>query len=149
NSLLEAVVFARRAFAEIAPNFKNELFKNVAEKIAPWDESGTKNPDEWILLQHDKKEIQQLMWDYVGIVRSELRLKRALKRIDLIRDEIEEFYKRTTVSEDLLELRNLATVAWLIITSAQARKESRGLHYMTDYPERDDANWLHDTIVNQ
>lgn len=153
NSLLEAVVFARRAFAQIEPGFKNtfksESFKNIPKKIAPWDESGTKNPDEWILLQHDKKEIQQLMWDYVGIVRSELRLKRALKRIELIRDEIEEFYKRTTVSEDLLELRNMATVAWLIIISAQARKESRGLHYMTDYPERDDANWLHDTVVKQ
>ena len=150
NSLLEAVVFARRAVDELRKRDLSGINLDlIRSKVAPWDESGTTNPEEWVLLQHDKKEIQQLMWDYVGIVRSEYRLARAMRRINLIVDEIEEFYKRTKVSEDLLELRNMAAVAWLIIRSAQMRKESRGLHYMTDYPLRDDQHWLHDTVIRR
>ncbi|MFC1485740.1 hypothetical protein ACFL55_01785 [Candidatus Latescibacterota bacterium] len=87
------------------------------------------------------------MWDLVGIVRSDFRLSRALSRIALIRDEVSRYYRRTKLSPDLLELRNMAIVAWLIVVCARHRKESRGLHYNTDYPERDDTFWQHDTIV--
>jgi L-aspartate oxidase len=112
-----------------------------------WDDSGTLNSEEWVLVSHDRKEIQQVMWDYVGIVRSDLRLERARRRLELIRNEIEKFYKKTRVTEGLLELRNLALCASLIITSALRRKETRGLHVTTDFPERDDATFLHDTII--
>ena len=88
------------------------------------------------------------MWDYVGIVRSNLRLERALTRIRLIRQEVENFYRRTTVTDGLIELRNLATVAQLIIQSALWRKESRGLHFTTDYPHPHD-DFLKDTIIKQ
>jgi L-aspartate oxidase len=88
------------------------------------------------------------MWDYVGIVRSNHRLERALRRMDLIGTEVENFYKKTKVTEQLLELRNLALCASLIIRCAMKRKESRGLHYTTDFPARDDAHYLHDTFAD-
>lgn len=106
------------------------------------------NSEEWVLISHNRKEIQQLMWDYVGIVRSNHRLGRAQRRITLIVDEVKDFYKRTKVSEGLIELRNIACVADLIIRSAIERKESRGLHFTTDHPESDDTNWLRDTVIN-
>ena len=87
------------------------------------------------------------MWDLVGIVRSDFRLRRAMSRIALIRDEVEEYYRRTRLTLNLIELRNLAVIAWLIVQSARHRKESRGLHYNTDYPERDDVVWKHDTYI--
>ena len=87
------------------------------------------------------------MWDLVGILRSDFRLSRALSRISLIRDEVAKYYRRTKLSLELLELRNLATVAWLIVLSARHRKESRGLHFTTDYPDRNDALWSHDTVI--
>ncbi len=147
NSLLEAIVFSHRAFLDA----KAERKKGMGDvpEIAEWDEKGTFNAEEWVLIEHDRKEIQQIMWDYVGIVRSDLRLDRAERRITFIRDEIERFYKHTTVGEGLIELRNLATVAELIIRSAKSRKESRGLHFTTDYPEADDAHWKHDTLTSQ
>lgn len=145
NSLLEALVFAHQASQSAATYVKNNNL--VSPPIPRWDDSGTFNSEEWVLISHDKQEIKSLMWDYVGIVRSLLRLERALSRIRLIRQEVENFYRRTKVTEGLIELRNLATVAQLIIQSAQYRKESRGLHYMTDYPKRDDENYLRDTII--
>jgi L-aspartate oxidase len=145
NSLLEAVVFSHRAF-EHASRVRPQQRPALPE-VPPWDESGTLNTEEWVLIEHDRREIQQLMWDYVGIVRSDLRLERARRRLNLIREEIEDFYKRTKVTEGLIELRNLATVADLIVRSAVTRKESRGLHWTTNYPERDDARWLHDTQI--
>lgn len=146
NSLLEAIVFSHRAFEHTR---KNRTTKNISiPKIPQWDDSGTFDAEEWVLIEHDVKEIQQIMWDYVGIVRSDLRLERAQRRLRLIRDEIENFYKRTKVTEGLIELRNITTVADLIIRSALMRKESRGLHYTTDYPERNDENWLYDTVVS-
>src|SRR6185369_12020245 len=108
---------------------------------------GTENAEEWVYIEHDRREVQQLMWDYVGIVRSNYRLKRAERRIRLIRTEIEEYYRRTRVTVPLLELRNIAEVALLIVQSAMRRKESRGLHYTTDYPLIDDRHWKHDTIL--
>lgn len=145
NSLLEALVFAHRAAAHSIAGIPKRT--NSMPNILPWNDEGTFNSDEWVLLKHDKVEIQRIMGDYVGIVRSNFRLNRADRRVKLIADEVENFYKKTTVTPDLIELRNLCTVAGLIIKCALTRKESRGLHYNTDYPERNDAEWLHDTVL--
>jgi len=147
NSLLEAVVFAHEA-SQAAIRFAAKR-NRIPTPIPQWDDSGTFNQEEWVLISHDRLEIQNIMWDYVGIVRSNARLERALSRIRLIRQEIENYYKRTRVTEGLLELRNLATVAQLMILSAMLRKESRGLHYTTDYPKRDDDAFLHDTLIDR
>ncbi|MBP9095911.1 MAG: L-aspartate oxidase, partial [Ignavibacteria bacterium] len=152
NSLLEALVFSNA----INDYFKNNFKKDAQEKLTKlhnnilnWDDSGTVNTEEWILISHNKKEIKEIMSDYVGIVRNTIRLKRAYRRILMMKDEIREFYKKTKVSVDLLELRNLVTVAALIVESAMKRKESRGLHYMLDYPKKDDKNFLKDTIIKK
>ena len=97
---------------------------------------------------HDKQVIRTVMWDYVGIVRSNFRLERAMRRLEMIENEVESFYKKTTVTPELIELRNIATVAKLIVKCALSRKESRGLHYNTDFPEKDDKFWLHDTLIS-
>lgn len=146
NSLLEAIVFSHRVWEDARQSVKSPSVE--FPPLPDWDESGTFNTEEWVLIEHDRREIQQIMWDYVGIVRSDLRLQRAQRRIKLIRDEVESFYKRTKVTEGLIELRNVAVVADLIIRSAMLRKESRGLHYTTDFPERDDSRWRRDTVVS-
>ncbi len=145
NSLLEALVFSHRA-AEHAINAIQKLREPIPE-IKEWDDSGTLNSEEWVLVSHDRREIQQVMWDYVGIVRSNLRLERARRRLELIRDEIETFHKKTRVTEGLLELRNLALCARLIVESAVKRKETRGLHVTTDYRQRNDDAFLRDTVI--
>lgn len=154
NSLLEAVVFSKKIFESIKQEYtknnnKNQFSKlnKIEKSIFNWSDKGTVNAEEWILIKHNKLEIKEIMSDYVGIVRSTYRLKRALRRIKMMKDEIKEFYDRTKVSVDLLELRNLVTVAYIIIKSAMKRKESRGLHYMLDYPFRDDKNFKKDTII--
>jgi len=114
----------------------------------PWNVEGTFNQDEWVYIVHDRKIIRAVMWDYVGIVRSDFRLARARRRLEVIALEIEEFYKKTKVTADLVELRNIVTVANLIVFCAMKRKESRGLHYTTDYPNRDDKFWRHDTFIS-
>jgi L-aspartate oxidase len=146
NSLLEAVVFSHQIYEDIKTRaeFKN---LNSFPPIPLWNDEGTFNQEEWVLISHDKEEVQSLMWDYVGIVRSDLRLKRAFRRIELIYKEVENFYKKTKITEGLLELRNLVLVAKLIIKCALHRKESRGLHFTTDYPTPDNKNWLNDTII--
>jgi len=146
NSLLEALVFSKRAFENAVEYIDRGEVPSLPD-IPAWDDSGTYDHEEWVLISHDKKEIQRLMWDYVGIVRSDERLRRAKRRIRLISEEIESFYKKTRVTTALLELRNLACVSLLMIRSALFRKESRGLHYTTDYPETDDQNWLCDTVI--
>ena len=145
NSLLEAIVFSHRALESIL----NEVRPAGASvpAIPPWDDTGTLNPEEWVLISHDLREVRSIMWDYVGITRSNLRLARGRRRISLIAEEVEDFYKRSRVSEGLLELRNLVAVAHLVIKCAAMRKESRGLHNTTDYPSRDDENWARDTII--
>jgi L-aspartate oxidase len=145
NSLLEALVFSDRAVADAVAYAGTS--GSALPDIPEWDDSGTFNSEEWILISHNRREIQQIMWDYVGIVRSTLRLERALRRMELIHQEVENYYKKTRVTEPLIELRNLATCALLIIHCAMSRKESRGLHQTTDYPRRDDAHFLRDTIV--
>ncbi|MGB5528608.1 MAG: L-aspartate oxidase [Ignavibacteriaceae bacterium] len=131
NSLLEAVVFADRAASDLS-KFIIEKSVNFPD-IPDWDDSGTLSVDEKILITHNFKEVKTTMWDYVSIVRSNQRLERAAKRIHIIFEEVEEFYKRTKVFSDLLELRNLIACAHVIIKSAIRRKESRGLHYTLDY----------------
>jgi L-aspartate oxidase len=147
NSLLESVVYAHRAFMRIKELLPLVKMEPVA--IPPWDTRGATPSDEAIVVSHNWDEIRRSMSNYVGIVRSDKRLERAGRRIDLICREIEEYYKNFLISQDLLELRNIALVAKLIIRCAVLRKESRGLHYNIDYPERDDRNWLKDTIIKK
>ncbi len=131
NSLLEALVFAHRCAEDASLHIESIAFNDA---IPDWNASGTTEPKEMILITQSLKELQQVMSDYVGIVRNDVRLHRALSRLDLLHAETEELYKTSTVSPQLCELRNLITVAYLIVKSAQFRKESRGLHYNTDYP---------------
>ncbi len=147
NSLLEALVFSRRAAEDAAKRLGNCRAVKPGD-IPEWDDKGTVDVEEWILLSHNMQEIQSVMWDYVGIVRSGLRLNRALRRINLLEREIEDFYKRAKISPQLLELRNVVTTAKLIITSALKRKESRGLHYTTDYPNQDDKRFRKNTVIS-
>lgn len=143
NSLLEALVFSHNA-AEKVLGKKPRLFDDII--IPDWDESGIIDEYEWVLIRHNSKEIQNIMWDYVGIVRSKKHLQRAYRRLRVIYEEIEDFYKRSKITGELVELRNMAAVAHLIVRSALSRNESRGLHYMTDYPEKNDK-FLKDTII--
>jgi L-aspartate oxidase len=145
NSLLEAVVFAHRVFVH-AHAFLAEN-KKQPSPFPDWDSGHAVNSDEMVVVTHTWEEIRRLMWNYVGIVRSERRLARAQRRIALIQEEIREYYWNFLVTGDLLELRNLATVAELIIRCASMRRESRGLHFTLDYPNTDDQRWLHDTVV--
>ncbi len=147
NSLLEALVFADKAAISCKMDLKNKIKSVNYGNIPDWDESGTENNEEWVLISQDKSEMKQLMSNYVGIVRSDLRLTRALRRIRLIKTEIERFYKKTKISTELLELRNMALISYLIIKCALLRKESRGLHYNTDYPNLSNK-FLKDTIIS-
>jgi L-aspartate oxidase len=142
NSLLEALVFAHRAFETAIKEI--QTIQNCVT-IPAWNDQGTSQSNEDILLTHNLREVQRIMSDYVGIVRSDFRLERAERRLKLIYDETESFYKKTKVSVPLCELRNLIQVAYIIIKSATLRKESRGLHYTTDYPFKNDQ-LIQDTI---
>jgi L-aspartate oxidase len=133
NSLLEAMVFAHRCYADAV--IKIAEMKQMPD-VPDWSAKGTSEPKEMILITQSLKELQQVMSDYVGIVRNNVRLQRAMKRIDLLYEETEGLYQATTVSPQLLELRNMITVGYLIIKGATFRKESRGLHFNTDYPSK-------------
>jgi L-aspartate oxidase len=135
NSLLEAMVFAHRCYVDTANRI--DQMKQLPD-VPDWNAGGTSEPKEMILITQSLKELQQVMSDYVGIVRNNVRLQRAMKRIDLLYEETEGLYQTTTVSPQLLELRNMITVGYLIIKGAAFRKESRGLHYNTDYPFKSD-----------
>jgi L-aspartate oxidase len=130
NSLLEAMVFAHRAYLDAVKNINTTSY-NVS--LPDWKVDGTSSPKEMILITQSVKELKLLMSDYVGIVRNNERLKRAMKRLDLLYEETEDLYKKTNVSPQLCELRNMITVAFLIVKSAEFRHESRGLHFNTDY----------------
>jgi L-aspartate oxidase len=146
NSLLEAVVFADFSAKSSKKKLQNmEAFS--FPPIPPWSLKGVFDQNEWVIISHDRDWIQRFMWDYVGIVRSNRRLEQAKKRIQILLDEITQFYRVNPVTYDVIELRNIAIVAGLIIECALQRKESRGLHYNIDYPEKDDKNWLKDTIL--
>jgi len=132
NSLLECLVIAESAADDIRNRLnKEETFQAV--ELPQWDESKVSDPDENIVVSHNWDEMRRFMWDYVGIVRTNKRLERARNRINLLQEEIVEYYGNFRVSNDLIELRNLATVAELTIECALNRKESRGLHYTLDY----------------
>jgi L-aspartate oxidase len=135
NSLLEAMVFGHRAFIDSISKVNNIDFE---EKVPEWNEAGTTEPKEMILITQSVKELQQIMSDYVGIVRTDVRLERASKRLDLLFEETEALYKATRVSPQLFELRNIITVGYLIVKGATFRKESRGLHFNTDHPQKSD-----------
>lgn len=132
NSMLEALVFSKRATRAAIEYARTRSFR---DDIPEWDASGAERPQEWVLISHNRDELRRVMWDYVGVVRSSLRLDRAFRRTRLLYEETEGFYRRTRVSVELCELRNMIAAAYLIIRSAQMRRESRGLHYTLDYPE--------------
>ena len=144
NSLLECFVFAHSAYKHIQQNLSKS---DMPEKIPEWDESRVTNSDEEVVVSHNWDEIRRFMWDYVGIVRTTKRLHRAHHRIKLLQSEITEYYGNFRITKDLIELRNLALVAELIIKSALRRKESRGLHYTTDFPVTNNIDTPKDTII--
>jgi len=146
NSLLEGVVVAHRA-ATAAMQTRPTRKQRIA--LPEWQSGNVQDLDELVVIYHNWDEIRRLMWDYVGIVRTDKRLQRASARLRNLQREIREFYWNFKVSVDLLELRNLAAVAALIVDSALCRKESRGLHYTLDYPEADDRQFKGDTLLSR
>ncbi|MEW5742918.1 MAG: L-aspartate oxidase [Myxococcota bacterium] len=147
NSLLEGLVFGHRAAQECA----KEVKAGVALPQAPpeWDPGHAVPSDEMVVVSQNWEEIRRLMWNFVGIVRTGKRLARARRRLDMLREEIRQYYWDYRVTRDVVELRNIADVAHLIVECATRRKESRGLHYTLDYPTLDDHNWLHDTVIQR
>ncbi len=142
NSLLECLVYAESSASSI--NYRLPEI-SLPFEIPQWDESRVIHSDENVVISHNWDELRRFMWDYVGIVRTKKRLQRAANRIELLQNEIQEFYKNFSISRDLIELRNLASVSQLIIKSAQQRKESRGLHYTIDFPDK--SKFAKDTIL--
>ncbi|MCO6439953.1 MAG: L-aspartate oxidase [Nitrococcus mobilis] len=145
NSLLECLVYGAAAAADIARVLAEQPSRQPALPL--WDESLVTDSDEQVVVSHNWDEIRRFMWDYVGIVRTHKRLERAQRRVDLLLGEIQEYYGNFRITADLVELRNLAVVADLIIRSALLRRESRGLHYILDYPQRDEAHPPRPTIL--
>jgi L-aspartate oxidase len=146
NSLLEGVVVSKLALEDCLqkcpPSTKAEELP-----LAEWESGDVADVDELVVIYHNWDEIRRLMWDYVSIVRTTKRLQRAATRLHNLQNEVQEFYWNFRVTTELLELRNLVEIATLIVESAARRKESRGLHYTLDHPEKDDANWRHDTVL--
>ena len=149
NSLLEAVVIAHRAIEHVLWKLPLNGPTNADLVLPEWVSGNAMDVDEMVVIYHNWDEIRRLMWDYVGIVRTDKRLKRASTRLSNLLREIQEFYWNFNVSTDLLELRNLATVAALIVDCALMRKESRGLHYTLDYLETDDRRWKKNTVMHR
>jgi L-aspartate oxidase len=146
NSLLEGLVVAHRAAAAAV---QTRPARRQKISLPEWQSGNVQDVDELVVIYHNWDEIRRLMWDYVGIVRTDKRLQRASARLRNLQREIREFYWNFKVSIDLLELRNLAAVAALIVDSALCRKESRGLHYTLDYPEIDEGLFRRDTVLSR
>lgn len=133
NSLLEAVVFSHRSAIKA---IETKSLVRFTQGVPDWNDSGTSNPEEMVLITQNMKELQQIMSYYVGIVRSNLRLKRAFDRLEILYRETEDLYKKSTLSQQLCELRNAITIGYLVIVQAKERKESRGLHFSIDYKKK-------------
>jgi L-aspartate oxidase len=133
NSLLEGIVYAHNIHISIDKEIDRI---KINYRVPNWDTTGTSMPEELILITQSLKETKEVMWNYVGIVRNNIRLKRAMNRLNLLNNETEELYKSTVLSQQLCELRNLITIAYMVTKSAMMRRESRGLNYNTDYPEK-------------
>ena len=144
NSLLEAVVFADRA-RNSALALASEL--EIPNDVNEWDDLGARKSEEEVIVSHTWDEVRRLMWNLVGIVRSDRRLEFAQRRLAYIKQEIREYYWSVALTNDLLELRNIIDVAEIIVNSASLRRESRGLHYNIDCPNRDDEHWKVDSVV--
>jgi L-aspartate oxidase len=151
NSLLEGLVVAHRAAHVSAREFRKNSGSRAERNVTlpEWKSGEVQDVDELVVIYHNWDEIRRLMWDYVGIVRTDKRLQRASARLRNLQREIGEFYWNFKISVDLLELRNLATVAALIVDSALSRKESRGLHYTLDYPRTDDRQFREETLLSR
>jgi len=147
NSLLEALVFANRA-AQKAVAVMERNRKAGFPRAPKWDPGSATDSEETVVVSHNWDEIRRFMWNYVGIVRTNKRLARAESRVGIIQEEIKEYYWNFLLTQDLLELRNIASIAELIIACASLRKESRGLHYNLDYPSQDNKHWRRDTVVS-
>lgn len=147
NSLLEGAVFGARAAQRTLERAREA--HPPCPAITPWDTCSARNSDEEVVVAHNWDEIRRCMWNYVGIVRSTKRLVRALRRVQMIQEEIADYYWDFYVTSDLIELRNIATVAELIIRCALKRQESRGLHYTIDFPDSDDVHWKKDTVIRR
>jgi L-aspartate oxidase len=148
NSLLEAVVFAHQAFLECEREWP-ELRKATLPEVAEWFAGEAQRIEENVLVSHNWDQIRRLMWNYVGIVRTEKRLALVQERLRAIASEVNQHYRDYILTPDLIELRNIAQVAELIVRCACIRKESRGLHYLVDFPKPDDAHWKKDTIIQR
>ncbi|MCA3016071.1 MAG: L-aspartate oxidase [Myxococcaceae bacterium] len=147
NSLLEGLVFGHRAVAAALAEVRSGVAHPPA--VREWDSGKAVPSDEMVVVSQNWEEIRRLMWNYVGIVRTGKRLARARRRLDMLRDEIREYYWQYQVTRDVIELRNIADVAHLIVECASRRRESRGLHYTLDFPKTDDGAWLFDTVVTR
>lgn len=148
NSLLEGAVVSKLALADCLEQLPPAQRQEAVE-LPEWESGDVTDVDELVVIYHNWDEIRRLMWDYVSIVRTTKRLQRAATRLHNLQREVQEFYWNFRVTTELLELRNLVEIAGLIVDSAALRKESRGLHYTLDYPEKDDENWLHDTVLKK
>jgi L-aspartate oxidase len=147
NSLLEGLVFARRAAEKLKGQIA-ELRQAPVPDVPEWEVGSAVPSDEEVVVTHNWDEIRRTMWNYVGIVRSDARLRRAARRVSLLEEEIREYYWKHLVTRDLLELRNIQSVAELIISSAASRKESRGLHYTIDHPNTE-VRFIADTVAKR
>jgi L-aspartate oxidase len=147
NSLLEGLVFGHRAVDAAWSEVQAGV--TLPKAVREWDSGKAVPSDEMVVVSQNWEEIRRLMWNFVGIVRTGKRLARARRRLDMLRDEIREYYWQYQVTRDVIELRNIADVAHLIVECASRRHESRGLHYTLDYPKADDARWLKDTVITR
>ncbi|MFH1531504.1 MAG: L-aspartate oxidase [Pseudomonadota bacterium] len=147
NSLLEGLVFGRRTAQDALKTIQT---RNLPDhELPPWHTGFATDPEEAVVVSQNWHEIRRFMWNYLGIVRSDMRIQRALRRLMTVREEIRADYWSFILTPALIELRNLADIAYLVLEMASMRKESRGLHYNVDYPDRDDEHWQHDTVLRR
>jgi len=148
NSLLEGLVLSHRAARKTIELIQKSVsVKKIQDQIPDWDSGSAVDSDESVVVSHNWDEVRRLMWNYVGIVRSDKRLHRAQRRIEALLEEIKEYYWSFNITRDTLELRNIAITAQLVIQGALQRKESRGLHYNLDFPNTD-KSWVKDTVFH-